>query len=86
MLKDPPDLKAAAAFALISGQARVAIGQRDAGVQMFQQAMYDDVTLIYDDVTLMYDDVTLMYQVQMFQQAMNMARVALDPLGEVGLF
>ena len=55
MLKDPPDLKAAAAFALTSGEARVVLRQRDAGILMFQQAI-------------------------------NMARVALDPLGEVRAF
>jgi hypothetical protein len=52
MLKDPPDLKAAAAFALLAGEARAALGQREAAIQMFQQAI-------------------------------NMARVALDPMGEV---
>ena len=46
---------AAAAFALTSGEARVVLRQRDAGILMFQQAI-------------------------------NMARVALDPLGEVRAF
>jgi len=55
MLKDPPDLKAAAAFATQSGEAREELGQRE-------------------------------FAVQMFQQAINMARVALDPMGEVLAF
>ena len=55
MLKDPPDFKAAAAFATLSGEARQALGQRDSAVEMFQQAI-------------------------------NIARVALDPMGEVLAF
>jgi hypothetical protein len=55
MLKDPPDLKAAAAFATLSGEAREALGQRESAIEMFQQAI-------------------------------NIARVALDPMGEVLAF
>ena len=44
MLKEEPDLKAAAAFAMQGGEAREELGQRESAIQMFQQVWkYMDV-------------------------------------------
>jgi len=55
MAREEPDLKAAAFFALMCGEAREALGEHEAALQLFQQAI-------------------------------NIARVALDPMGEVLAF
>jgi hypothetical protein len=55
MAREEPDLKAAAFFALMCGEAREALGEHEAAVQLFQQAI-------------------------------NIARVSLDPMGEVLAF